>query len=161
MPRKTLIQHRRDTALNWTVANPALASGEIGVETDTNKFKLGDGSTAWTGLAYQGATSGPSALEDLSDVVITSVSNGDILTYDSATGKWVNTTPEAAASISFTGSYSGTTWNVVHNLGYRPAVTTTDNALTPNVVEGTISHIDENSLTVTFTANIGGTVYLS
>ena len=46
------IQQRRDTAANWTSANPTLAQGEIGFELDTNKFKIGDGSTAWTALAY-------------------------------------------------------------------------------------------------------------
>ena len=48
----TQIQFRRDTAANWTSANPTLASGEIGLETDTSKWKLGNGSTAWNSLAY-------------------------------------------------------------------------------------------------------------
>lgn len=43
---------RRDTAANWTSANPTLASGEIGLEIDTRKFKIGDGSTSWTSLNY-------------------------------------------------------------------------------------------------------------
>jgi hypothetical protein len=47
-----LIQIRRDTAANWTSANPVLAQGELGAETDTSKIKIGNGSTAWTGLAY-------------------------------------------------------------------------------------------------------------
>ena len=46
------IQSRRDTAANWTSNNPTLASGEIGIETDTLKIKVGDGSTAWTSLNY-------------------------------------------------------------------------------------------------------------
>jgi len=46
------IQLRRGTAAQWTSANPTLASGEVGVETDTNKQKVGDGSTAWNSLAY-------------------------------------------------------------------------------------------------------------
>lgn len=44
---------RRDTAANWTAANPTLASGEFGYETDTKKLKIGDGSTAWNSLAYR------------------------------------------------------------------------------------------------------------
>lgn len=52
MARKTLIQVRRDTAANWTSANPTLSAGEPGFETDTGKVKFGDGSTAWTSLAY-------------------------------------------------------------------------------------------------------------
>ena len=46
------MQQRRDTAANWTSTNPTLAAGEIGIETDTYKFKVGNGSTAWTSLPY-------------------------------------------------------------------------------------------------------------
>lgn len=48
----TKIQLRHDTAENWTTANPTLLAGEAGVETDTGKMKVGDGSTAWTDLTY-------------------------------------------------------------------------------------------------------------
>ena len=48
----TRMQQRRGTAAQWTAANPTLAAGEIGFETDTNKFKVGNGSSAWTSLAY-------------------------------------------------------------------------------------------------------------
>jgi hypothetical protein len=48
----TIIQLRRDTAANWTSNDPILASGEIGYETDTDKFKIGTGNTAWTSLLY-------------------------------------------------------------------------------------------------------------
>lgn len=43
---------RRDTAANWTSANPVLKLGEPGLETDTRRVKYGDGSTAWTSLGY-------------------------------------------------------------------------------------------------------------
>ena len=46
------MQQRRGTAAQWTAANPVLAAGEIGFETDTNKFKMGNGSSAWTALQY-------------------------------------------------------------------------------------------------------------
>ena len=49
----TKIQLRRDTAADWTSANPTLAAGEFGYESDTTKFKIGDGSTAWNSLAYK------------------------------------------------------------------------------------------------------------
>jgi citrate lyase gamma subunit len=48
----TRMQQRRGTAAQWTAANPVLAAGEIGFETDTNKFKMGNGSSAWTALQY-------------------------------------------------------------------------------------------------------------
>ena len=52
MPRETLIQLRRGTAADWTDANPTLDAGESGFETDTRKFKIGDGSTVWNSLQY-------------------------------------------------------------------------------------------------------------
>ena len=48
----TQIQWRRGTAAQWTSANPTLASGEAGFETDTGKAKIGNGTTAWNSLAY-------------------------------------------------------------------------------------------------------------
>jgi hypothetical protein len=46
------IQIRRDTAASWTSVNPILAQGEMGIETDTNKFKVGDGVDDWNTLPY-------------------------------------------------------------------------------------------------------------
>lgn len=46
------IQLRRGTAAEWTAANPVLAAGEMGLETDTGDFKFGDGSSAWGALSY-------------------------------------------------------------------------------------------------------------
>jgi hypothetical protein len=48
----TRIKLRRDTSANWTTLNPILALGEPGVETDTRKMKIGDGSTHWKYLSY-------------------------------------------------------------------------------------------------------------
>jgi hypothetical protein len=48
----TRMQQRRGTAAQWAAANPVLAAGEIGFETDTNKFKMGNGSSAWTALEH-------------------------------------------------------------------------------------------------------------
>jgi hypothetical protein len=48
----TQIQFRRDTAANWTSNNPTLAQGEVGLETDTNSYKVGDGTTAWNDQSY-------------------------------------------------------------------------------------------------------------
>jgi hypothetical protein len=57
MPVQTQLQQRRGTAASWTSTNPTLAAGEIGFESDTGKFKIGNGSTAWASLAYSaGAT---------------------------------------------------------------------------------------------------------
>ena len=45
---------RRGTAAEWTAANPTLAAGERGYETDTKKTKIGDSTTAWNSLPYEG-----------------------------------------------------------------------------------------------------------
>lgn len=47
-----IIQLRRDTAANWAAANPVLASGEPGYETDTGLHKIGNGVSAWNALSY-------------------------------------------------------------------------------------------------------------
>jgi hypothetical protein len=50
------IEHRHGTATEWTTENPVLAIGEIGVESDTGRWKLGDGTTAWGTLLYEDTT---------------------------------------------------------------------------------------------------------
>jgi hypothetical protein len=46
------IQLRRDTAANWTSADPVLAAGEVGVDLTTGQIKIGDGTLSWTELNY-------------------------------------------------------------------------------------------------------------
>lgn len=56
------IQLRNDTAANWTSANPILAQGEMGVESDTNKFKIGNGVDNWATRPYGGLV-GPQGIQ--------------------------------------------------------------------------------------------------
>ena len=74
------IQMRRDTAAAWTAANPTLAAGEMGLETDTTFYKIGNGSTAWNSLGY-GAYNGA-----ISNGAITSamIADGTIVAGDIA-----------------------------------------------------------------------------
>lgn len=46
------IQLRNDTAANWRAANPILLKGEVGIEIDTRKIKVGDGISTWATLKY-------------------------------------------------------------------------------------------------------------
>lgn len=69
MPAQTVIKLRRGTASQWTTANPVLAAGEMGVETDTNKSKYGNGSTAWASLPYSVATAAGTATVEWTDVL--------------------------------------------------------------------------------------------
>lgn len=57
------IQLRRGTAAQWTASNPTLAVGEPAFESDTGKFKIGDGSSTWTSLAYVGGGGGADLLQ--------------------------------------------------------------------------------------------------
>ena len=52
MSTTAILRHRRDTAANWTSSNPILKDGQIGYETDTRRFKFGDGTTAWNSIPY-------------------------------------------------------------------------------------------------------------
>ena len=73
------IQVRRGLASEWTSANPILAAGELGVESDTNLFKFGNGSTAWTSLAY--ANNSDVAIGEISqDAINTALTMGSGLT---------------------------------------------------------------------------------
>jgi len=93
------IQLRRDTAANWTSNNPTLAAGEAGFETDTNKLKIGDGTTAWNSLAYTitGST-GAADLNELTDVALTTPTNGQVLKYNGTS--WVNAADNDTAEVN-------------------------------------------------------------
>ena len=52
MAVETLIQFRRGAAATWTSVNPVLSAGEPGYETDSGKFKIGDGVKNWVALTY-------------------------------------------------------------------------------------------------------------
>lgn len=47
-----IIQFRRDYSSNWTLANPVLAEGELGVEFDNYNVKIGNGISSWNQLPY-------------------------------------------------------------------------------------------------------------
>lgn len=71
------MQHRRGTAAQWTSANPVLGSGEIGVETDTLRAKIGDGSTAWTSLSYFTLENGSVTTPKLADGAVDAAALAD------------------------------------------------------------------------------------
>lgn len=62
------IKFRRGTAAEWTTVDPILAAGEPGVELDTGKFKIGDGTSTWTELGY--------SFGDVSSEILTAIATG-------------------------------------------------------------------------------------
>jgi hypothetical protein len=90
----TRMQQRRGTAAQWTSADPILAAGEIGFESDTGFFKMGDGTNHWSDLSYfkdlgdlagsfddyvpltqKGAANGVATLDGQSQIPIAQLSN--------------------------------------------------------------------------------------
>ena len=97
------IQFRRDTTANWASANSVLAAGEMGINTSTNQFKIGDGTTAWNSLSYAPLSGTVTDLDDVTNVVITNAANGDLLKWNGSA--WVNASGYALlASPTFTGT---------------------------------------------------------
>jgi hypothetical protein len=104
------IQVRRGTSSEWTTANPVLAAGEMGVETNTNKFKFGNGTDAWTALSY--AASDSAAIGEISQDAINqalSVGSGLTKTYnDGANTITVTVDSDVIATKAFAISEAGT-----------------------------------------------------
>lgn len=76
------IQLRNDTAENWTTKNPVLLKGEMGVEIDTGKSKIGDGSKAWTDLKYSGVDE-----ETIKGIIDTNRGNITVVDTEASAGK--------------------------------------------------------------------------
>ncbi len=119
------IQFRRGTAAEWTAANPTLAAGEAGYETDTAKFKLGTGNTAWNSLAYAGVNQ--SDIEDAVEAVI-----------GGAPGA-LDTLNELAAALDDDANFASTITNLISN----HAITTTN----VHGISNTANLVYENQLT--------------
>lgn len=107
MPVNTIIQLRRDTAANWLVAPDTLGrgvlyAGEIGFETDTYRFKIGDGSTSWADLDYFGASGvvgsgiGGSGSANYLPVFTNGVTVGDSILYQDSDSLVVGGTSASA-----------------------------------------------------------------
>ena len=81
------IQIRRDTAANWTSANPALLAGELCYETDSGRMKIGTGAN-WSSTDY--FVYEDTKLAELLDVTITGAAAGDFLRYNNSSSVWYN-----------------------------------------------------------------------
>jgi hypothetical protein len=86
MSAQTLIQVRRGTASEWRVANSTLSAGEWGFETDTKRYKIGDGLTSWNSLAYSSILPSSNDLTGVSGIGISFTSNSGIPVRIAITG---------------------------------------------------------------------------
>ena len=93
----TKIQLRRDTAANWASENPILASGEMGIETDTFKFKIGDATTAWNSLQYASSTYTDSDVD--THLNYSTAANGQFLSWNGTDYAWDSVTSVSGFAI--------------------------------------------------------------
>lgn len=105
------IQFRRDTAANWESVNPVLAEGELGLETDTSQYKIGDGTSNWNTLQYSSLPS--NAIN--SDIID---AKGDILvgTADNTISRFA-VGQDGQALIADSNESSGVRWGEVATSG--------------------------------------------
>jgi hypothetical protein len=150
------ILFRRDPAASWTSENPVLSAGEVGLETDTGKIKIGNGSSAWTALSYFVGNLPGATLDAIGDVTITSVQNGDFLRYNGSASVWIN--DPVNLSTDTVGSYveslvAGTGVSLLNNSG---------EGATPTVsigqAVGTSSSVTFANVTADLVGNVTGNI---
>ena len=98
----TRMQQRRGTAAQWTSANPILAAGEIGFESDSSKFKIGDGVNHWDDLIYYASAADLASLIDGAPDLLNTLNElaqaiGDDASFASTVETAITTATEAAA----------------------------------------------------------------
>lgn len=121
----TRMQQRRGTAQQWLDADPVvLATGEIGFETDTNQFKIGDGSSEWQTLPYfknmedaagiaaseKGAANGVASLDSTGNIPV-----GQLGNIIDAAPEALNTLNELAAALNDDSNFATTITNALAN----------------------------------------------
>jgi trimeric autotransporter adhesin len=142
------IQLKRATAASWASNNPVLYAGEIGLETDTNKFKIGDGTTAFNSLSYFNGNLPGSNLNDLADVTIVAAADGDFLRWNGTA--WINDAVNLGTDTA--GSF-------VQSLVAGTGVTLTDNSgenTTPTIAIGQSVGTGDSPTFVNVTADLTG-----
>jgi hypothetical protein len=165
------IQLRRDTAANWTSSNPVLRAGELGIETDTLKFKIGNGSSTWTqitnyanvtdaGLSSslssyilaedQGTPGGPAELNSSGDLL---VPENSIILWDDADYTYSTTVTATQPTADRTITLPNATGTVAlaENVAALSGATFTGNISVPTAItfEGATANDFETTIQVT------------
>jgi|694.fasta_scaffold24121_7 hypothetical protein len=150
MPVSTKFQVRRDTAATWTSTNPTLASGEIGFETDTLKFKIGNGSTAWTSLGYQAAVFNGGTI---TNALVVSNTGGV-----NTSGQFISTIATSNAPFIVSSTTQVANLNVATSGSVNATVTGTNSA---NLVYGSMGDNDQFRIQIGATATNAGFVEIA
>lgn len=147
------MQQRRGTASQWTSANPVLNAGELGWESDTNKFKIGDGTNHWADLDYfidANSTVNPAFGTSIVFEGATADSYETTLQVTDPTGDRTITLPDVTGTVITTGNLSDIT-----NIGVFTSTITMEGS-TANDFELTLSAGDPTAdRTITFPDSTG------
>lgn len=151
------IQLRRGTAAQWTQANPTLAEGEFGIETDTGKFKIGDGITAWNSIVNYFEPldlSGYATTDDLDDYP----TNSDLTTTLSSylTTSSASSIYQTQAAMSLYAALSGATFTgpVILNADPTAPLGAATKEYVDNVASGILA---KPAVLAATTTNLAGT----
>ena len=149
----TRMQQRRGTAAQWTSANPVLNAGEMGWESDTNKFKIGDGTNHWADLDYFADTNSTVVPTFGTSIVFegaTADSYETTLQVTDPTADRTITIPDATGTVVLSDGSGNVT--VSGNLTVQGTTTTIDsstiNVVNSFVFEGATANSFETTLTV-------------
>jgi ethanolamine ammonia-lyase large subunit len=135
------IQFRRGTASEWTSANPTLAVGEMGIETDTDQFKIGDGTTAWNSLAYGGIAGATGAAGD------------PTLTINQQTASYTAVLADASKLVEISSS-SATTFSIPTDASVNFPVGTQISILQTGTGQVTVAAVTSGTTTVNATPGL-------
>jgi len=138
----TRMQQRRGTSSQWSNTNPILASGEIGFETNTGKFKMGDGSSTWLQLSYFTDSSDfdTTAIEGQ---ISTAVSNAVDSILDGAPAA-LDTLKELATAIDNNASFAST---IVQSLSEKTSLSTVQTLISSEANRANAYVLDHNQTT--------------
>jgi hypothetical protein len=161
------IQIRNGTAAQWTAANPTLAVGEMGAETDTGKFKIGTGSTAWNSLAYaavgtvtsvgQTFTGGlisvnGSPISTSGTLALTVAGTSGGIVYFSSSSTWASSAALALNALVVGGGAGAAPLTITTGTGVVTALGVTTNAASGIVVKDANANISTNATFNGFTS---------
>ena len=148
------IQFRRGAGSAWASANTVLAEGEVGINTTTSQFKIGDGTTGWNSLSYAPISGSVANIDDIGNVTITSAASGEFLKWNGTA--WVNDAIDLGTDT--TGNYVAT---ITGGTGVTSTAATTGEGTTHTLSIGqavaTNSNVTFNDLTVAGNLTVSGT----
>jgi hypothetical protein len=155
----TRMQQRRGTASQWTSANPILNAGEMGWESDTNKFKIGDGTNHWADLDYfidVNSTVNPAFGSSITFEGATANDFETTLTMTDPTADRTITFPDATGTVALTSDIAVTASST--NTFSNKSISLASNTVTGTTAEFNTALSDSNFVTTGDTGSVTSTM---